>query len=219
MSTEQLVERLRKLDTCAVSDAMDSLGLQGVVLGLRPMWPCPRIGGRVVTVKLVRRTGNETSTRHLGTAAVVAASPGDIIVVQHWDREDAAGWGGILANAAKTRGVQGIIVDGPARDIDETRDVGLPLYARSAVPLTARGRIVEESCNEPILMGDISVAPGDLALADWSGVVFLLAARAEEIIAAAEAIAAREALMTKDVLAGVPVTEVMGANYETMLQR
>lgn len=219
MSTEQLVERLRKLDTCAVSDAMDSLGLQGVVLGLRPMWPCPRIGGRVVTVKLVRRTGNETSTRHLGTAAVVAASPGDIIVVQHRDREDAAGWGGILANAAKTKGVQGVIVDGPARDIDETRDVGLPLYARSAVPLTARGRIVEESCNEPILMGDIAVAPGDLVLADWSGVVFLPTARAEEIIAAAEAIAAREALMTKDVLAGVPVTEVMGANYETMLQR
>lgn len=219
MSTEQLVERLRKLDTCAVSDAMDSLGLRGVVLGLRAMWPCPRIGGRVVTVKLVRRTGNETSTRHLGTAAVVAASPGDIIVVQHRDREDAAGWGGILANAAKTKGVQGIIVDGPARDIDETRDVGLPLYARSAVPLTARGRIVEESCNEPILMGDIAVAPGDLVLADWSGVVFLPAARAEEIIAAAEAIAAREALMTKDVLAGVPVTEVMGANYETMLQR
>ena len=38
-------------------------------------------------------------------------------------------------------------------------------------------------------------------------------------MAAAEDIAAREALMTKDVLAGVPISQVMGSNYETMLER
>ncbi len=218
MALDPLVQRLMKLDTCAVSDAMDRLGVSGAVLGLRPQWQCPRIAGRAVTVKLVKRTGNETSVRHLGTAAIMAGNPGDVIVVQNRDVEGAAGWGGILSNAAKVKGIAGVIVDGPARDIDESRDIGFPVYARSATPQTARNRIVEESFNEPITVGNgITVAPGDVVLADWSGVLFLPAAKAEEIIAAAEDIAGREALMTKDVLAGKAVTEVMGINYETML--
>ena len=219
MSTDPLIERLQKLDTCALSDALDRLKLPGVVLGMGPMWNCLRVAGRIVTVKLVRVTGNETATRHLGTAAVVAANPGDVIVVEHHDRADCAGWGGILANAAVTKGVAGVIVDGSARDIDETRDVGLPLYARAAVPTTARGRVVEASTNEPINVGDVPVSPGDVVLVDWSGAVFLPADRAEEIITTAEELAAREALMTTDVRAGKPVTEVMGTNYETMLQQ
>ena len=199
---------------------MDRLGVSGAVLGLRPQWLCPRIAGRAVTVKLVRRTGNETSVRHLGTAAIMASSPGDVIIVQNRDVEGAAGWGGILSNAAKVRGVSGVVVDGPARDIDESRDIGFPVYSSSATCQTARNRIVEQSFNESITVGNgITVNPGDLVLADWSGVLILPADRAEEIIAAAEDIAAREALMTKDVLAGKPVTEVMGINYETMLHR
>lgn len=218
MTTDNLVERLRKLDTYALSDAMDKLGLKGVALGIGPMWQCPRIGGRVVTMRLVRATGQEHTTRHLGTTAVVSSSPGDVIVVEHKSRSDGAGWGGILANAAKVRGVSGVIVDGMARDIDESRDIGFPVYARGGVPSTGRSRVVEESCNEPIWIGDIRVSPGDLVLCDWSGAVFLPADRAADIIAAAEEIAAREALITKDVLAGKPVTEVMGTNYENMLK-
>lgn len=218
--SDSLAERLGKIDTCAVSDAMDRLEVKGAVLGLCPQWLCPRIAGRAVTVKLVRRTGNETSVRHLGTAAIMAAHSGDVIIVQNRDVEGAAGWGGILSNAAKVKGVSGVVVDGPARDIDESRDIGFPVYSRSATCQTARGRIVEESFNEPITIGDgLTVHPGDLVLADWSGVLVLPADRAEEIVRTAEEIAAREALMTKDVLAGTAVTEVMGINYETMLHR
>lgn len=220
MAVDPLAQRLGKIDTCAVSDAMDRLSVTGAVLGLRPQWLCPRIAGRAVTVKLVKRTGNETTVRHLGTAAIMAANEGDVIIVQNHDVEGAAGWGGILSNAAKVKGVSGVVVDGPARDIDESRDVGFPVYSRSATCQTARGRIVEESFNEPITLGNgVPVNPGDYILADWSGVLVLPAARAEEIVAAAEEIFQREALMTKDVLAGKPVTEVMGINYETMLHR
>ena len=112
-----------------------------------------------------------------------------------------------------------MIVDGAARDIDEARELEFPVFARSATPQTARGRIVEESFNEPVKIGRIDVSPGDLALADGSGVCFLPAARAEEIIKTAEDIAAREAKMKEAVLAGDPVTEVMGRDYERMLSR
>ena len=211
-----LVERLGRLDTCAVSDALDRLGLAGAVSDLRPMWSCPRIAGRIVTVKLKLAAGQRPA-RHLGTAAVEASLPGDIIVVDHGGRSEAAGWGGILSLAAKMRGVSGVIVDGACRDVDESRDVGLPIYARSATPVTARGRIVEESFNEPIQIAGIDVRPGDLVIADWTGIAFVSAGRAEEIVLAAEEIAAREAQMAGAVRAGRSVVEVMGASYESML--
>lgn len=216
---DELVERLSKLDTCAVSDSLDRLGRVGVVLGISPMAPPAKICGRVVTAKLVDRTNaNSATSRHLGTGAIMAANPGDVVVMQH-GRSDAAGWGGILSAAAKTRGLAGVIVDGAARDIDESRELEFPIFARSATPMTARNRIVEESTNEPVLIGRIVVHPGDLVLADGSGVVFLAAAEAEEAIAGAEMIAGREALMKEAVLKGDPVTEVMGRDYEQMLAR
>jgi 4-hydroxy-4-methyl-2-oxoglutarate aldolase len=247
---DDLVERLARLDTCAVSDALDRLGLPGAVNGLRPMWPCPRTVGRVVTVKLKRAGGRPLSSgkpssgdqsrggqppiarsenaspaseppthpaRHLGTAAVEAASPGDVIVVDHGGRLEAAGWGGILSLAAKVKGVAGVIVDGACRDVDESRDVELPIYARAGTPVTARGRIVEESFNEPIRVGHVAVHPGDLVIADWSGVVFVTQDRADEIVSVAEEIAAREAQMAEAVRAGRSVVEVMGASYENLL--
>ena len=223
--TGDLVARLARMDTCAVSDALDRLGLPGAVNGIRPMWSCPRTVGRVVTVKLVRASDRPSSVavpashpaRHLGTAAVEAASPGDVIVVDHGGRLEAAGWGGILSRAAKVKGVAGVIVDGACRDVDESRDVELPIYARAGTPITARGRIVEESFNEPIRIGHVRVHPGDLVIADWSGVVFVARDRAAEIVGTAEQIAAREARMAEAVRAGRSVVEVMGASYERML--
>jgi regulator of RNase E activity RraA len=214
--SDELAARLAQLDTCAVSDALDRLGLPGAVNGLRPMWACPRVAGRVVTVKL-RRAGGERPARHLGTAAVEAARPGDVIVVDHGGRLEAAGWGGILSLAATVKGVAGVIVDGACRDVDESRDLGLPIFARAGTPVTARGRIVEESFEEPIRVGHVTVAPGDLVIADWSGVVFVSQACAEEVVQAAEEIAAREAQMAEAVRAGRTVVEVMGASYEAML--
>jgi len=219
MAVDELVTRLSKVDTCSVSDALDRLGLHGTVHGIHEVWHCPRIAGRVVTVKLKKRDAEVSAPRHLGTAAIEAADPGDVIVVEHGAPELAAGWGGILSLGAKLKGVGGVIVDGACRDIDESREHKFPVYARSAVPTTARGRIVEEDFNIPITVGGIPVKPGDLVIADGSGVVFVPAERAEEVIKTAETIFATEAAMGDALRSGKKITEVMGANYESMLTR
>jgi 4-hydroxy-4-methyl-2-oxoglutarate aldolase len=216
MAVDSIVQRLLKIDACAVSDAQDKLGINGTVIGILPLYPTGRIAGRAVTVKL-KAKGTEQPKQHLGTAAVVAADPGDVIIIEHRGRTDVAGWGGILSTAAKTKGVAGVIIDGASRDVDEAMGLGLPLWAKAAVPRTARGRIVEESTNEVIEVGGVQVTPGDYVIADNSGVVVVPAARAEEVLKEAEMIAAKEAAMAKDVLAGKSVAEVMGINYEQML--
>ncbi len=217
MSENELAARLRALDACAVSDALDRLKIKGVALGLRALTSTRRVAGRVITVQLNEDDGR-ASKQHLGTAALDHAQAGDVIVVAHNAREDVAGWGGILSLGAKTRQVGGVIVDGACRDVDESRELDLPVFARVGVPTTARGRIIETGWNEPVTICGVTVSPGDLVIADASGVVFIPEARAQEIIELAEAVAAREKLMAQEVLAGKPMAAVMGANYETMLK-
>lgn len=211
--------RLRRLDTCAVSDALDKLGVPGTVNGIRPLTGPAKIAGRVVTVRLVKLDEANASApkRHLCTAAIESATAGDIIVVEHHARDDCAGWGGILSLAASRRGLAGTIVDGLARDIDESREAGYPVFARAATPTTARGRVVESEWDVAVTIGGVTVNPGDLVIADGSGVVFVPAAREQDVLAAAEVIAAREKAMAKAVATGAPVSEVMGGDYETML--
>jgi 4-hydroxy-4-methyl-2-oxoglutarate aldolase len=237
-----LLARLAALDSCACSDAMDQLGLTGVADGLRGLTVARRVTGPVITVQLGPPDGSAPDGsapdgsasdgsapaggggassrpgRHLGTAAIDAAQPGDVIVVAAGGRTDAAGWGGILSLAAVTRQVGGVIVDGACRDVDESSELGLPVYALAATPRTARGRQAEVAWDVSVLVAGIRVDPGDLVIADGSGVVFLPASRADEIIAAAERIAAREAAMASRVRAGEPASQVMSADYEELLK-
>ncbi|MBE3557446.1 MAG: RraA family protein [Firmicutes bacterium] len=216
--SHDVAERLLRLDTCAVSDACDRLGIRAVPEGLHALWGTPKIAGRVVTVKL-RASAGEKSTRHLNTAAVEAAVKGDAIVVDAGGRTDAAGWGGLLALAATLKGVAGVVVDGVCRDIDEAREYGFPLFALGTTPQTARGRIIEESYNQPIEVRGVAVYPGDYVLADGSGVVIVPTKHVEEILEIAEQIAAREAAMANEVRQGRSIVEVMGAQYEQMVEK
>jgi regulator of RNase E activity RraA len=134
--------RLSRVDACAVSDALDKLGLTGVVSGIHRVTTDRRISGRVVTVKLEQDDGRPAASRHLGTTAIEAAAPGDVIVIEQRSGLDAAAWGGNLSLGAQLRGVAGVIIDGPTRDVDEARDYGFPIFARDHTSRTARGRIV-----------------------------------------------------------------------------
>jgi 4-hydroxy-4-methyl-2-oxoglutarate aldolase len=215
---DSLTARLAALDTCAVSDALDKLGLSGAVIGIAALTQPAKVAGRVVTTKLGAPLPGMPK-RHLGAGAVMAAKPGDIIVVEHRGRIDVSGWGGLLSRGAVRRGVAAVLVDGACRDIDESRALGLAVFARAAVPVTARGRVAEHSCQEPITFGAVAVKPGDLVIADGSGIVFVDQARAEDILSTAENIHAREQRMAEAIDAGRAIGEVMSADYEDMLKR
>ena len=183
----ELFSRLKNVDCCAVSDALDKLGLTGVVTGLSQVSSSRRIAGRVLTFKL--------GAGALSGYASRPAAPGDIIVVEQRSGVHAASWGGILSLGAKLRGIAGVIAEGLLRDVDEARQHDFPVFARGITPVTARGRIVELSNNQPIQVGDVQVKAGDYAIADGSGVVFISADNIERVLKEAEDIVTREAAM------------------------
>jgi 4-hydroxy-4-methyl-2-oxoglutarate aldolase len=211
-------DRLLVLDTPSVSDALDTLGMAGAVVGIQSLTVAKRVAGPVRTVKLGAPLSGLPKV-HLGAGAITAASAGDIIVVEHRGRTDVSGWGGLLSRASVRKGIEAVLVDGAVRDIDESSELGLPVYARAPVPITARGRVAQHAFEQPITFAGIAVAPGDWVLADGSGIVFIATARLNEVLTTAEEIFAKEQLMAKDIDAGVPLMEVMGANYEDMLKQ
>jgi 4-hydroxy-4-methyl-2-oxoglutarate aldolase len=216
--TDELV-RLAQLDACAVSDALDRLSLPGAVTGIQRLTTTRRISGRVITVKMSRDEGQPPASRHLGTTAIESAQRGDVIVMEQRTGIDAACWGGNLSLGAKLRQVAGVIVDGPARDIDEAREYDFTVFARSTTSRTARGRIVEAGTNVPITVGEVTVTPGDFVVADASAVVFIARDEVVRVLEAAEAVAARERAMVAALREGTPISKVMGGDYETMLKK
>jgi regulator of RNase E activity RraA len=207
--TTDPVARLRGLDTCAVSDALDTLGLAGATTGLGPLWAVPGpLAGRVRTVLAgPPRTGGPAA--HIAAAAIESAGTGDVLVVANGGRLGVSCWGGILTVAATRRGIGGVVVDGAMRDIAECEQHRFPVFGRAVVPVSARGRIVQLAMDEPVEVGGVRVDPGDLVLADRNGVVFVPDPTAARVLDLAERIVAREAAMTAAVHAGRPVTEVM----------
>jgi regulator of RNase E activity RraA len=129
-------------------------------------------------------------------------------------REDCAGWEGILFPCGEGQESAGPTT---ARKTSTRAEIGYPVFARGAVPTTARGRVVEEGWNVPVQIGGVTVHPGDVLIADGSGVLFVAKSRVEEVLAAAEEIAARERAMAEAVESGMPVSRVMGGAYEAML--
>lgn len=215
---DSFVRRLRRLDCCAVSDALDKLGLTGLVNGLPQRSGAGRIAGRVVTVKLGTGEPPPGPPRHLGCTAIEKSTAENVIVVEQRTGIDCGSWGGLLSLAAKLRGIAGVIAEGPVRDVDEAIAMEFPLFSRGLTARTARSRIVEKGTDVPIAVGDVGVNSGDYVIADRSGVVFIRASDIERVLDAAEQIGAREAAMAQALQAGTPVGAVMSGNYENMLK-
>lgn len=208
-SPDQQLERLRELDSCALSDALDTLNFPGATVGLGPLWPCavPTVG-RVRTVTAGPRT-QDGPAQHIAAAAIDAAGPGDVLVIANDGRLDVSCFGGILALAASRRGINGVVIDGACRDIAESEGLGFPVFGRAVVPVSARGRIVQLAMGETVHFAGVDVSQGDFVVADRNGVVFVAEAHIESVLELAGRIVAREAGMASAVSDGQSVSDVM----------
>jgi 4-hydroxy-4-methyl-2-oxoglutarate aldolase len=212
--TDAIRGSLERLDTCALSDALDRLSVNGAVSGFLRWGPLRRVAGRVRTVALAPGPG---SGSHLGTRTLAAAEPGDVIVVANEGRCDAGSWGGLLTLEAEIRGVAAVILDGALRDVDQIEQLGVPLFARSATPRSARRRFHERATDVAVTIDDVSIEPGCWALADGSGVVFVPACHLNNAITVAEEIAGEELRMEDALRGGARGRDVLGARYEKLL--
>jgi 4-hydroxy-4-methyl-2-oxoglutarate aldolase len=201
--------------TGLVSDVCDLLGIAAAVPAsiLKPTDPAARVVGQAVTILNRPRTDASPTDaarardNRLGDIeAHNLAQPGDVLVVQGVDL--VSSMGSISAAIGKRQGEAGAIVDGAVRDVDRSRAIGYPVWARSVSPITGKWRFETVGINVPVLIADVSVAPGDLVVADEVGVCFVPHARAAEVLAAARTIAANEERRQRRITEGVSLIEL-----------
>ncbi len=199
--------------TGTASDAMDELGIVGVVPAavLRSTDPKGRIVGRALTVRNVTAGAagsGESQSSGLGEIeSHNLAEPGDVLVVQGVDQ--VFNLGGMSATIGHRQGEIGATIDGGARDVDHSRAIGLPVWSRSVSPMTGKWRVETVAVNRPVTICGITVDPGDLVLADEIGVCFIPRKRAVDVLQMAHRYAANEKIREDRIAAGVPIADLM----------
>ena len=187
------LEALRKLDgfSSTASDVLDELGWR---LGV-PASTLPRrsgshcVVGHAVTLRylperthLGHRGSAEVSPKLAHHVAIRMSQPGDALVIDAAGCGEISVMGGIAASSAVRAGIGGVVVDGAVRDVAELRSCGLPVWSRYVTPITGKERLEAASINAPIQCGGVQVCPGDLVLADDSGICFIPTAIAGEVL-------------------------------------
>jgi regulator of RNase E activity RraA len=141
------------------------------------------------------------------------AQPGDVIVIDANGTPNTSVWGGLMSGLARAAGVVGTVIDGSARDTDESKVLDFPLASRSVSPRAAHsaytGRTAPIEINVPITCGGEIVHPGDLVIADELGVTVVPAGILEEVYEGAKKLAANEAKVREEILAGATVEQLL----------
>ena len=190
---ESIINKYSRLYTCAVSDAIDELGLEPGFLdsGIRPMWPGARILGFAGTMKMV--LSDEPLDRNIIARLVkfMRKTPKfPIMCVDMSDQMIAAGLGQSTSGILMKLGFKGGLVDGPIRDITHVINLKFPIFARGIICSSIRSRLIIDldSVMKPIKCGERIINPGDLIFGDINGVVIVKSDKIEEVLEKAKEI-------------------------------
>jgi len=196
--------RARVLSTGQLSDVMDTLGIRrGGAIGIVPLEHGHRVAGRAFTVQYLPKDEVSAALPDY----IAQASPGDLFVISNRGRLDCSVWGGLRTTSAMARGVVGAVTDGCYRDVDEHLRVRFPVWGRGRTMMNNHPYVRLAGINVPVEIAGVRVMPGDLVVADDSGVLFIPSADVERVLDEAEAIAERERGMVDSLAKGVTLEE------------
>jgi len=197
---KSVIERFKKLNdlSSTVSDILDDMGIIGCIGAsiLRPTIPAERIIGRAITVRNVpqRRDTHVVATEKRNFMAEIEgihqANPGDVLVIQ--GLRHISNMGGVMATTAKRQQIAGAVVDGGVRDVGQSRSLNFPIWSMDISPITGKWRVVTEEINCEVTIQGIVVHPGDLVIADETGVCFVPLNLIEDVLKKAESIHNKE---------------------------
>ena len=213
------VARFLALGDCTgiVSDVMDELGVPEGVIGattLKPTLPGKLICGPALTVRNIPQRVDPLAAAAKnvnGMAEFEAhnlAEDGDVLVIS--GVSGMSNMGGISALTGQRQGERGAIVMGGVRDVRHSRSIGYPLWASEITPVTGKWRLQTVEINGEIQMGEVRVNPGDLVVADDTGVVFIPRANIMEVLELCEKKKTAEDTRIGAIKDGVPVPVFYG---------
>jgi 4-hydroxy-4-methyl-2-oxoglutarate aldolase len=185
VSTTDTIGELARLGSATVYEAG---GLRGYVdADLIQVVPGSRACGPARTVVCAQ---DDNLMVH---AVMEHVQPGDVVVLTMPRPAPVALVGDLLATQAQVAGAAALLIDASVRDVEELREMGLPIWARwvrvKGATKDALGEI-----DVPVTVGGATIRPGDLVVLDADGVAVVEAERADEVLQASLEREQREAI-------------------------
>lgn len=196
---DQLREVLSKVSTCNISDAMHRKGAMRDLRALIP--PDGKMIGRALTIKTI--DGDWAKP----VEAIEKAAEGDVLVIDAGGGYQAI-WGELASWSAKVKGIDGVVIDGSARDAPDIIEMGFPVFARHIVPNAGEPKGLGE-IGVDVEVGGQKVSTGDWIVGDSSGVVAIPRRRAAEIANRALDVFEKENRIREEIQRGSSLSEVM----------
>jgi regulator of RNase E activity RraA len=179
--TPAVLNRFLALDTCSVSNAIETLGVRLRNEGftdwrIRCLFDdLPPAIGHAVTATIrcsaPPPVGHTYADRTDWWNAILATPAPRVVVVQDVDDRPGIGAfvGEVHANILRALGCVAYVTNGAVRDLPAVRDTGLLTFAGGTSPSHAFVHIV--AFGAPVDIAGLTIAPGDLLFADRHGVV------------------------------------------------
>lgn len=201
----KLCEAARPFGTATLHEAGGKIG--ALPPQIKPMAPSFRVCGPAFTVQ-----GPPGDNLRLHRA-LAAARPGDVIVASVGGVYEYGYWGEIMSTAGVARKLGGLVIDGCVRDGALLEGVGFPVFARGlCIKGTGKDFEARAFLGHPLLIGDVTVNPGDLVCGDTDGVCVIPRARAAEVIQKSLDREAKEAKTMEQLRAGATTMDLYGWN-------
>ncbi len=195
-------EGIRKaLMMVSAPNVADAMHRKGAMIGIHSINTGVKCVGPAFTCRTI--DGDWAKT----VEAIEKASPGDVIVIDAGSRHISP-WGELATWSCKMRKISGVILDGAARDIDDIRKIGFPVFSRTLAPNAGEPKGLGE-LQVGIECGGIGVCPGDWIIADDSGIMVIPRNRAVEIANRALDVKERESRIREEIMRGSTLSEVL----------
>jgi 4-hydroxy-4-methyl-2-oxoglutarate aldolase len=195
------ISRAIQFGTATLHEAMGRKG--ALPHRIKPISPRMKVAGPAVTVS------SPPMDNLLLHQAIYVAEPGSVLLVEVNRGYEGGYWGEIMTIAAQQRKIAALVIDGCVRDADLIEHLGFPVFCRG---LSVRGTDKQGGghINWPIVVGDITINPGDMVVGDRDGVVVVPASEISLTLEAAQKREAKEDQTKKDLLAGKSTLAIYG---------
>lgn len=197
-----LLSLLENISACQISDAYNAISKRsGNIQSIKPI-NNQKVWGRIYTA--------ETDCDDWGTSALAidGAEEGDILFFKV-NGEDKAIWGELASSCARDNGIKATVIYGSARDLDALLYMNYPVFASNFCP-NAGSPLGLGSLNEPIVVEDMKINPGDFFFGDESGIVVVPQKLFGQVMAQSLLVKIKESGIIKDISSGKTLAEIVG---------
>lgn len=204
-----IVEKLKKVYTATVSDALTALGIDGRVMcyQIRQIVPGTKIVGPAFTLRTP--PGNVVPC----IKALKEVRRGEVIVIDTGRDERYSYLGEEMFTDAKNAGAVGIVIDGLVRDVEEITRLKFPIFAKGVTPMVALYHDLPGKTGVPITCGGCVVEPGDIIHGNGDGVAVIPGKDAQRIAELAQKFQSNGDERLRMIRSGKRISEFLGA-YE-----